>query len=193
MTAGVPRDWSTLADEPSSERVMSSDVVFDGAVWQVKRDRVRYRDGEIVREYVAHTGAVAVLALDEEGRMLLLKQYRHPIASRDWELPAGLLDVVGEDPLEAARRELAEEADLEASEWSPLIELHTSPGGSDELVRVYVARGLRPVPHDFVRDGEEADMEVLWAPVAAVRDAVLDGRLRNGILISSTLAISATL
>ncbi|MCW4384161.1 NUDIX hydrolase [Salinibacterium sp. SYSU T00001] len=180
-----------LADEPSPQRVLESEVAFDGAVWNVRRDRFVYGDGEIVREYVAHTGAVAVLAVDEDGRMLLLKQYRHPIATRDWELPAGLLDVEGEDPLEAAKRELEEEADLAAREWSPLIEFFTSPGGSDELLRVYLARGLEPVNHDFEREGEEADMELRWEPVEAVLEAIRAGRVRNGILVTATLAFAS--
>lgn len=182
-----------LADEPSPQRVVSSDVVFDGAVWNVHRDRFEYGDTEIVREYVAHTGAVAVVALDDEGRMLLIKQYRHPIAARDWELPAGLLDIAGEDPLEAAKRELAEEVDLEASRWSPLVEIFTSPGGSDELVRIYLARGLSEASHDFTRDAEEADMELRWVTVDNVLAAIRAGRVRNGILVAAAFAVSDTL
>jgi 8-oxo-dGTP pyrophosphatase MutT (NUDIX family) len=186
----VSGDDAVLADEPSPQRVVRSDVVFDGAVWNVQRDRFAYGDTEIVREYVAHTGAVAVLALDDDGRMLLIKQYRHPIAMRDWELPAGLLDIEGEDPLVAAQRELAEEVDLQATEWTPLIELFTSPGGSDELVRVYLARGLSTIEHDFERDAEEADMESRWVPVEGVLDAIRAGRIRNGILLAAAFALA---
>lgn len=181
-----------LADEPSPQEVLVSDTVFDGAVWSVKRDRLKYGDGEIVREYVAHTGAVAVLALDDEGRMLLVKQYRHPIATRDWELPAGLLDVDGEDALDAAKRELEEEVDLAAREWEPLVEFFTSPGGSDELLRVYVARGLEPVTHHFEREGEEADMELRWVSLDTVLDAISAGRVRNGILVTAALALASS-
>lgn len=184
---------SPLADEPSPQRVLASDVAFDGVVWDVRRDRFAYGDAEITREYVAHTGAVAVLALDDDGRMLLIKQYRHPIRMRDWELPAGLLDVEGEDPLEAAKRELGEEVDLQASEWTPLIELFTSPGGSDELVRVYLARGLTAVEHDFERTAEEADMESRWVAVEDVLAAIRAGRLRNGILLAAAFAVADAL
>lgn len=180
-----------LADEPAPQTILASDVVFEGAVWDVRRDRFSYGDGEIVREYVAHTGAVAVLALDEHERMLVIKQYRHPIATRDWELPAGLLDQEGEDPLEAAKRELEEEVDLSAREWSPLLEFFTSPGGSDELLRVYLARGLETVTHDFERGDEEADMELRWVAIDEVLDAIRAGRVRNGILVAATLALAA--
>lgn len=86
-----------LRDEPFEPEVLSSDLVYKGWVWDVRSDRVAYGDGEIIREYVDHTGAVAVLALDDDGRVLLIQQYRHPIRHRDWELPAGLLDIEGED------------------------------------------------------------------------------------------------
>lgn len=186
-----PLQDEPLADEPSEQTVVASDVVFEGAVWNVRRDRIDYGGDEIVREYVAHTGAVAVLALDDAGRMLVIKQYRHPIAMRDWELPAGLLDVEGEDPLVAAQRELAEETDLAAREWSPLVEFFTSPGGSDETVRVYLARGVGPVSHDFERAGEEADLELRWVSVESVLTAIKAGRVRNGILVTATLALVA--
>ena len=110
--AATPADGAPLADEPASPTVTSSEVVFEGAVWNVKRDTVDYNGSPMVREYVAHTGAVAVLAVDADERVLVIKQYRHPIRSRDWELPAGLLDAEGESKLDAAKRELAEEVDL---------------------------------------------------------------------------------
>jgi len=178
-----------LADLPDPAELLQRETVFDGKVWNVVRDRVRFGDGELVREYVQHTGAVAVLAVDAEERVLLINQYRQPIASRDWEIPAGLLDVPGEDPLAAAQRELAEEVDLEASDWSDPLVFHTSPGGSDEVLHVYEARGLRATPA-FDRTDEEAEIVLRWAPLDEVVDAVFDGRLRNGILIQAVLAAS---
>ena len=82
-----------LRDEPFTPEVRSSEHVYSGAVWNVLDDRVRYNDGEIRRQYVQHPGAAAVVALDDAGRVLLIQQYRHPIRHRDWEVPAGLLDV----------------------------------------------------------------------------------------------------
>ena len=162
--------------------------MYRGAVWGVREDRVRYGDGEIVRQYLDHTGAVAVVAIDEEGRVLLIQQYRHPIRARDWELPAGLLDVAGEDPLDAARRELAEEADLTAAAWEPLISAYTTPGSNSELIHVYLATGLSAAAETFTRADEEADIRLAWVPLAEAANAVAEGRMRNGILAFGVLA-----
>jgi ADP-ribose pyrophosphatase len=145
----------------------------------------------VTREYVDHTGAVAVLAMDERDRVLLIKQYRHPVRLRDWELPAGLLDVVGEDPLLAAQRELAEEVDLVAEHWSLLSEFMTSPGGSNEVIRVYLARGVSAAPDVFTRTEEEAGIEQRWVPLDEVVDAVLARTAQNSILSIAALAAQA--
>lgn len=186
--AGSRPAVSGLRDEPFEPEVLSSDLVFEGAVWDVRDDRVRYGDGEIRRQYVAHTGAVAVLALDDDGRVLLIQQYRHPIRHRDWELPAGLLDVDGEEPVDAARRELAEEADLVAAHWEPLVSSWTTPGGNDEMIHVFLATGLSAAPSAHTREDEEADIRIEWVPLRDAVDAVLAGRMRNGILGIGVLA-----
>jgi 8-oxo-dGDP phosphatase len=177
-----------LADEPHEPVIASSDIAFDGAVWDVRRERFAFGDGQLVREFVAHTGAVAVLVIDDDDRMLAIRQYRHPIRERNWELPAGLLDVPGEDPLEAGKRELAEEVDLVAAHWEPLIQLHTTPGGSNEIIHVYRATGLSATAEEFARHGEEADIVARWVAVDEAVDAVLAGRARNGIFIAAVLA-----
>jgi 8-oxo-dGDP phosphatase len=179
---------SDLRDEPFEPEVLSSVLAFEGAVWDVRDDRVRYGDGEIRRQYVAHTGAVAILALDDDGRVLLIQQYRHPIRYRDWELPAGLLDVAGEAPVAAAQRELAEEADLVAAHWEPLVSCWTTPGGNDEMIHVFLATGLSSAPSAHAREDEEADIRVEWVPLSDAVDAVLAGRMRNGILGIGVLA-----
>jgi len=179
-----------LADEVVEPRVVSSEAVFEGRVWDVRRDEFEYGDDRIVREYVDHPGAVAVLAIDDEERVLLIQQYRHPIRSRDWELPAGLLDIEGEDPLAAAQRELQEEVDLAAAEWTRLAEFHTSPGGSDELIRVYEARHLTETDA-FARTDEEADIVTRWVDLEEVVGAVLEGRLKNSILTIAVLTAHA--
>lgn len=176
-----------LSDEVFAVKIVESAVVFDGAVWDVVRERFHFGDGELVREFQKHPGAVGILAEDDAGRVLLIKQYRHPIGYRDWELPAGLLDVVGEDSLAAAQRELAEEADLLAAEWSPLCEFFSSPGGSSELITVYRARGLTAAPERFERSAEETEIEVRWVPFDDVVAAVLDGRVRNALLVNAIL------
>lgn len=176
-----------LHDEPFEPEIRSSTIGFEGAVWNVRDDRVRYGGGEIRRQYVEHTGAVAVVALDAQERVLLIQQYRHPIRHRDWELPAGLLDVPGEEPLRAAQRELAEEADVTADHWEHLVSTWTTPGGNDEMIHLYLATGLAAVDaHE--REDEEADIRVEWVPLSEAADAVLDGRMHNGILAIGVLA-----
>ncbi|KQQ64483.1 NUDIX domain-containing protein [Microbacterium sp. Leaf320] len=186
-------DLDALRDEPFEPEVLHSEVGFEGVVWNVRDDRVRYGDGEIRRQYVAHTGAVAILALDDVGRVLLIQQYRHPIRHRDWELPAGLLDMPGEEPVEAARRELAEEADLVAAEWEPLVSSWTTPGGNDEVIHIFLATGISAAPSAHAREDEEADIRVEWVPLDEAVRAVLDGRMRNGILSIGVLAAAQRL
>lgn len=180
-----------LRDDPDVQWVVSSERVFTGAVWDIRRDVVTYGGSTITREYVDHTGAVAVLALDEHDRVLLIKQYRHPIAARDWELPAGLLDVDAEPALAAAKRELAEEVDLAASEWHLLSEFFTSPGGSNESLRVYLARGLTSTVA-FAREAEEAQIETRWVSIDEIVAAVLSRSVTNSILGYAVLAASAS-
>lgn len=180
-----------LQDEAVTPEIIESDVVFGGRVWDIRRDRFVLEGAEITREYMDHTGAVAVLALDERERVLLIQQYRHPIRMRDWELPAGLLDIRGESPLVAAQRELAEEVDLVAETWDLLTEFMTSPGGSNEMLRVYLARGVSPAPTVFARTEEEAGIEQRWVPLDEVVDSVLSRDLQNSILAIAALSAAA--
>lgn len=188
-----------LVDRAQRLPVLTSEVAFAGRVWDVRRDTVDLGEaGHVVREYVDHPGAVAVLALRQDrgvDEVLLIQQYRHPIGAFEWELPAGLLDVSGEPPLEAAVRELAEEADLRAGTWHLLAEYLSSPGGMNESLRVYLARDLSDVPagERHTRDGEELGMPLRWVPLGDAVDAALAGRLRNasimiGLLAAHTLA-----
>lgn len=180
-----------LRDIADAAPIIATERVFEGAVWDVVRESLEFGGTEIRREFLAHTGAVAVLAIDAEDRVLVINQYRHPIRERDWELPAGLLDVAGEPPLDAARRELAEEADLETESWRPLVSFHSSPGGSNEVIHVFEARDLRPTAERFARTAEEAEIVVRWVPFADAVEAALDGRLRNGPLLIALLAAHA--
>lgn len=191
MTAGAPAD--DLRDEPVDPDIVSSDVVYDGVVWDVRRDTFRYNGGEIIREYVDHTGAAAIVAIDDDEKVLLIQQYRHPIRHRDWEIPAGLLDVTGESPLQTAQRELKEEADLAASAWEPLLSIFTTPGGNDEVVHLFLARGLSPIGEAHAREDEEADIRVEWVLLQDAVTGVLEGRLRNGILAAGVLAAAEKL
>lgn len=180
-----------LVDVIEPAELLDSELVFAGKVWDIRRERFRFGGEELTRELLDHPGAVAVLAIDEQDRVLLINQYRHPVRSREWELPAGLLDVAGEPPLEAARRELAEEADLVAAAWSELVSFHTSPGGSNEVLHVFEARGLEDSPEPFARMDEEAELVPRWVPFAEVVAGILEGRLRNSILIVAVLTAHA--
>jgi 8-oxo-dGTP pyrophosphatase MutT (NUDIX family) len=180
-----------LLDTPEAWPVSSSTVLATGHVAQFIQDRVNTPDGELIdREYIQHPGAVGVIALDTEGRIALVRQYRHPVRHRLIEPPAGLLDVDGEDHLLTARRELAEEVGLAASRWHVLVDLFTTPGMVGEPLRIYLARDLDEAPAslDFFRHGEEAHMDTVWASLADVVDAVLDGRLHNPTVVAGALA-----
>ncbi|WP_173923808.1 NUDIX hydrolase [Agromyces sp. Marseille-P2726] len=180
-----------LADEAVELPLHGSEQVFSGLVWDVRRDTFELEGKPIVREYVDHPGAVAVLALDDAERVFLIRQYRHPVRTRQWEIPAGLLDVHGEDPLAAAQRELAEEGDLAASDWAVLADFSTSPGGSDEAIRIYLARGVRETSEAFARKDEEAHMQTRWVALDECVDAVLARRVQNPSLTIGVLAAHA--
>lgn len=184
-------------DRPESWPVASStDLHRDGWVVALRSDQVATPaapEGPTFRRLVVeHPGAAMVLAIDEDERVLCLRQYRHPAATRLVELPAGICDVHGEDPLGVAIRELREEAELEASEWTHLLSVWASPGISAERHHFYLARGLSPAARgDFVLEHEEADMELFWAPYDELRDAVLDGRVTDGPVALAVLAYAA--
>jgi len=177
-----------LSDDQITPHLLDTETVFAGHVWNVDRESFQLDGSTITREFVNHTGAVAVLAMDERDRVLLIKQYRHPVRLRDWELPAGLLDVVHESPLIAAQRELAEETDLQAESWHVLSEMLTSPGGSNEAVRIYLARGVSATGEVFDRYAEEAGIELRWVPLEDAVEAVLDRRIQNSILCNGLMA-----
>lgn len=199
-------DGGSVADVPGPRPVARTETAFSGAVWEVTRESFRMApvvgdcsddpaDGAdlLVREFIRHPGAVAVVALDGEDRVRLIRQYRHPVGEELWEIPAGLLDVPGESWVEAARRELAEEADLRAERWEVLADFYTTPGSSSEGIRVFLASGLSEVPaaERHERTGEEVGMPLAWVPVAEAVEAVLAGRLRNPSLVVGLLALTA--
>lgn len=191
---GAPReadDRTQLFDQPWLPTIDAVETVYRGKIWDVRRETFHFGNATLGRDFMEHTGAVAVLALDEFDRLVVIRQYRHALRLREWELPAGLLDVTGESPLVCAQRELAEEVDLVASDWSVLLDYATSPGGSNEVVRVFLARGLSDAPEAHARDAEEADMEVRWVMLDEAREAVLQGRVANSIFVVSILAAVA--
>ncbi len=180
-----------IADVPMAWPVVSTEILGEGTITNFLQDEVRTPDGELIkREYLKHPGAVGVIALDDQGRVALVRQYRHAVRHRLIEPPAGLLDVDGEEYLPAVQRELAEEVGLSAGRWNVLVDLFTTPGIIGESLRVYLARDLADAdaPEGFVRAGEEAHMDTVWAPLADLVDAVLDGRLHNPTLVAGVLA-----
>lgn len=180
-----------LIDVPLAWPVESSTVLARGKITSYVQDQVRTPDGKLIsREYLKHPGAVGVIALDDHDRVALVRQYRHPVRHRLIEPPAGLLDVGGEDYLQAIQRELAEEVGLEARTWAVLVDLFTTPGILGESLRIYLARDLRGVdrPDGYVREGEEAHMDTVWASLDDLVEAVLDGRLHNPTVVSGVLA-----
>ena len=177
--------------EDHAYEVAASTVAFEGRVWSVRSDEVTMPGGVTSqRDVVVHPGAVAVVALRGEGdelEVLLVNQYRHPVGRRLDELPAGLLDVEHEPALVAAQRELAEEAGYAAASWRVLVDSLTSPGMSDEAIRIYLARDVAPVSRE-VQEHEELEMTARWVPLSAAVRAALDGDLENGVAVSGVLA-----
>jgi ADP-ribose pyrophosphatase len=184
-----------LTDATANWPVVGSEKLAKGSVVTVRRDQVQMPDGaEVGREVIEHPGAVGIVALDDAGQVLLIRQYRHPVGRMLWEIPAGLRDVAGEPPLVTARRELLEEAGYLAADWQVLADFFTSPGITSERLRVYLARGMTRVPdaeRDYVPDHEEAHLTVEWAPLDVVVSRILAGNLHNGVMMIGVLAAMA--
>jgi 8-oxo-dGDP phosphatase len=186
---------SWLFDVMGSWPVVAREHLAAGEVVRLRRDTVRMPDGvEVRRDAVEHPGAVAVLAMDDAGQVLLIRQYRHPVAGQLWEIPAGLRDVPGEPLLVTAQRELLEEAGHRAADWQVLADVYTSPGISNERLRIFLARGLTRVPdaeRGYEPEHEEAHMMIEWARLDTVITRVLSGDLHNGVLAIGVLAAHA--
>jgi len=170
-------------------QLASSREVHRGHAFRLAVETWRMPDGsERDRDVVHHTGAVGVVALDERERVLLIRQFRPAVRRHLLELPAGLLDEVGEPASVAAARELAEEADLVAGRWHVLLDAYTSPGMSDEAVRIYLARDVTAAPSPYSRVDEEADLQPRWLPLADAVDLVTRGELTNSLAVLGVLA-----
>ena len=184
-----------IRDETGSWPVRDSTVLARGDIVTVRRDTVELPDGELMtREVIEHPGAVAILALDDEERVLMIRQYRHPVGATLWEIPAGLRDVAGEPLVETARRELLEEAGYRAGTWHVLADYMTSPGITTERLRVFLARNLTVVPpaeREYVPEHEEAYLTTAWVPLADAVRGSLAGELHNGVAIVGILSAYA--
>jgi 8-oxo-dGDP phosphatase len=184
-----------IEDKPETWDVVESKQRFRGHIIDVVTDTVRMPGDENAdRDYVRHPGSVAVVALDDDARVLLIRQYRHPTRRLLWELPAGLRDVEGESLVAGAARELAEEAGYRARTWHTLVDLYTSPGMSDERIRVFLARDLTKIPEEenaFVYRHEEIGMPVEWVPLADAVEKALMGMIHNSPAVAGILAAYA--
>lgn len=191
---GVIADGGTLADTAAAWPIVSTEVVYDSDYLSVTLDTIADAGGaQHQRSVVRPQGAVGVLALDEHDRILLVQQYRHPTGHRLLEIPAGTLDVVGEPAVDAAARELAEEADVLAGQWSTFLTMHATPGYSSERWEVFLATDLSVVPMEqrTVREAEEADMQQWWLPLSEAVAAVFDGRITDSMTVAAILGIQA--
>ncbi|HEX6887356.1 MAG TPA: NUDIX hydrolase [Candidatus Nanopelagicales bacterium] len=182
-----------LADEPHRFPVVAEEHRFTGAKWSVWSETVDIAGHVVVRDVLRHPGAVAVAAVDDEGRILMIRQYRHPVAAYMWEIPAGLLDQVGEDPLECAKRELLEEAGVTAEHWTPLLALALSPGGTSERIAIYRATGLHvdPDARPHTGEAEERELPQCWATLDEAVARCLDGSIQNATAVAAVLALRA--
>ncbi len=193
-TPSSPEVPPQVRDEFAPAPVLDRRTTLDGMIWSVVRESVDLGAGGVVqREYVDHPGAVSILVLDDRERVLLQRQYRHPVGMALWELPAGLLDVTGEPAVEAARRELLEEADLLAGRWHVLMDWFSSPGGSSEAQRCFIARDLSEVPaaDRHQRHAEELSLVNRWVPLDEAHELVLAGGLNNVAAIIGVLTARA--
>lgn len=177
-----------------SYEVVDSRERFSGKIITVVTDTVRMPGGEPAeRDVVRHPGAVGAVAVDDDGRVLLIKQFRHPVRAALWEVPAGIRDVGGEDPEETARRELLEETGWTAREWSHLATIHSTPGNSDERYEIFLACGLAEADERPEVKDEELDLELRWVPLADACAEVLDGRITNSMCAIGVLAAARRL
>ncbi len=185
---------SAMRDVPERWPVISSEELASGGLVRLRRDQVRMPDGTVAgREVVEHPGAVAVVALNDAGQVLMIRQYRHPVGRLLWEIPAGLRDADGEPPLETAERELREETGYRAARWQVLTDFFSSPGISTERLRVYLARDLEPAERCYEPEHEEAYLVLEWVPLAAAVTRVLAGDLHNGVTAIGILSAYAAL
>lgn len=183
-----------VADEPVSRPVVSSRVGFHGHKWDIRVDQVDFGTTVVERDIMLHPGAVGIIAVDDDDRVLLIRQYRHPVAMALFEPPAGLLDVPGEPARVTAERELLEESGYTAGRWHTLVDYLNSPGGSSEAIRVFLARDLAPADggRELTGEAEEAHLPRVWVDLDEARDLVLSGALGNSLAVLGILAAWAS-
>lgn len=180
-------------DQIAGLPALKTELGFKGRVWDVVSDTFEFDGVPLTRDYIRHPGAVAVIALNEAQEVLLIRQYRRAVDSFLWELPAGLLDVAGESLETAALREFAEETELTAAKLERLISFHTSPGGNSETIHVFVATEISKTAIDFVRTGEESDLQPTWVPLVEAVASVMASHMKNPAAVVAILALARRL
>lgn len=183
--------WSgPVKDTLEPAVLVDTERVHVGGKWMVDVETVDIAGQRVKRDIVIHPGAVAVLVLNEQDEVLLIRQYRQAMGMFLFETPAGLLDIPDENPLAAAQRELAEEAGVRASRWNVLVDFYNSPGGSSEAIRIYLAREISELPGGRIVTGEaeEVDLPSVWVPLAKAVELVLGGELGNPTAVVGILA-----
>ena len=191
MIDSVDEEWvGDVADALEPRQIVKSTSQFTGRIWSVRTDTVNFGGQLIERDILLHLGAVAIIAIDDQDRVLLIRQYRHPVAMALFEPPAGLLDIPGEQPQVTAARELAEESGFQAETWQVLVDFLNSPGGSSEGIRVYLARGLTPLDggRPATGEAEEVFLPRVWVPLAMAKDLVLSGAISSPSAVCGILA-----
>jgi 8-oxo-dGTP pyrophosphatase MutT (NUDIX family) len=182
-----------ISDETglAESEVKNRQIAFHGKIWDVVSKTFDFQGEELTREYIQHPGAVAVLAINKQDEVLLIKQYRAPVNQYLYEMPAGLRDAEDENDIEAAKRELAEEADYQAQTWTHLHSFYTTPGSSSEVIEIFLAQDLSPTGHSFDRTSEEKGMVPIWVPFAEVLESVMQSKTKSPTLVVAVLSLAA--
>jgi 8-oxo-dGTP pyrophosphatase MutT (NUDIX family) len=184
---------NSISDEEGlpESAVNRVEVSFAGKIWNVVSKTFAFQGEELTREYIAHPGAVAVLAINDQDEVLLIKQYRAPVNQYLYEMPAGLRDAIDANDIEAAQRELAEEADYKADKWTHLHSFYTTPGSSSEVIEIFLAEDLSHTGSTFERTSEEKGMIPIWVPFNEVLHAVMQSKTKSPTLVVAVLALAA--
>jgi 8-oxo-dGTP pyrophosphatase MutT (NUDIX family) len=183
----------SISDEEGlpESAVHKVELSFVGKIWNVVSKTFSFQGEELTREYIAHPGAVAVLAINDKDEVLLIKQYRAPVNQYLYEMPAGLRDATDVNEMETAKRELAEEADYQADEWTHLHSFYTTPGSSSEVIEIFLAEHLSHTGSTFERTSEEKGMVPIWVPFREVLQAVMESKTKSPTLVVAVLALAA--
>jgi ADP-ribose pyrophosphatase len=181
---------SNISDTPANIPASTRQQQFQGYAWEVVQESFTLEGQEIDRDFIRHPGGVSVVAVNESNEVLMIRQYRRPVDSYLWEIPAGLRDLAGEDPADTAKRELLEETSMVAGHWEPLGVYYNTPGGSSELNQIFFAHQLSEVPSDYLKTDEEVGLQPTWVPISEALAAIEAGNIKNpnavvGILLAA--------